>query len=95
MSTLTQFFSMGGGGGSMTGQAFTAPGTWTSPSSATAATFTAVGGGGGSSGTGGGGGSINVLTKVITPNTGYPIVIGAGGAAQGGRGASARQERRA
>ena len=79
MSTLTQFFSMGGGGG-MTGQAFTAPGTWTSPSSATAATFYAVGGGGGATSNGGGGGATNILTKVIAPSTGYPVTIGAGGA---------------
>jgi hypothetical protein len=79
MSTLTQFFSMGGGGG-MTGQAFTAPGTWTSPSSATAATFYAVGGGGGGGFTvGGGGGATKILTKVISPSTGYTATIGAGG----------------
>lgn len=73
-------------GGQLQTQLFTAPGTWTKPSSATQVRVTVIGGGGGSAGStslGGTGGFAIAIVPVSAPVT---VTVGAGGSSPGGPG---------
>ena len=64
-------------------QAFTSPGTFTSPVGATNADLLVVAGGGGAGGSGGGGGAggLRLLTSQPIPASPVTVTVGAGGAA--------------
>jgi trimeric autotransporter adhesin len=74
-------------GGQIQTQVFTAPGTWTKPSSTTQVRVTVFGGGGGGSGgaTGSGGGFAVAMVPVSNP---VAITVGAGGGASSPGGTS-------
>lgn len=62
--------------------AFTASGNWTCPANISAVWATICGGGGGGAAKSGGAGSGELATAIlmaVTPNTVYPVVVGAGG----------------
>jgi hypothetical protein len=68
------------GGGSLQTEVFTAPGTWTKPSSATQVRVTVIGGGGGGSNYPGFYGGCGGFAKAIVPvSAPVAITIGAGG----------------
>lgn len=80
--SITIASTASGGFANMT--VYTAPGTFTTPSSTTKVKVTVVGGGGsgkGGSGVGGGGGGTSIYVGPVTASTAYPVTVGSGGTA--------------